>query len=73
MPALTTADRDGQADATAAAGDEQGLARKRHGCLPGAADLLASASPDDQVADRDNEDTAVISYTSGIPRSPRPP
>ena len=33
-------------------------------------DLLASAAPDDQVADRDDEDTAVILYTSGTTGHP---
>jgi len=34
-------------------------------------DLLASASPDEQVADRDDEDTAVILYTSGTTGHPK--
>src|SRR5215472_684924 len=34
-------------------------------------DLLASATADDQVADRDNEDTAVILYTSGTTGHPK--
>ena len=34
-------------------------------------DLLASADPADQVADRDNEDTAVILYTSGTTGQPK--
>jgi long-chain acyl-CoA synthetase len=34
-------------------------------------DLLASAAPDNQVADRDNEDTAVILYTSGTTGHPK--
>ncbi len=34
-------------------------------------DLLASAAPDYQVADRDNEDTAVILYTSGTTGQPK--
>src|SRR5271154_5530338 len=34
-------------------------------------DLLASATPDFQVADRDNEDTAVILYTSGTTGHPK--
>src|SRR5260370_15101845 len=34
-------------------------------------DLLASAAADDQVADRDNEDTAVILYTSGTTGHPK--
>src|ERR1700746_865111 len=34
-------------------------------------DLLASAEPDDQVVDRDNEDTAVILYTSGTTGQPK--
>ena len=33
--------------------------------------LLASAAPDYQVADRDNEDTAVILYTSGTTGHPK--
>ena len=34
-------------------------------------DLLASATPDDQVADTDDEDTAVILYTSGTTGHPK--
>src|SRR6202020_972659 len=34
-------------------------------------DLLASASPDDQVADAGDEDTAVILYTSGTTGHPK--
>ena len=34
-------------------------------------DLLASAAPDNQVAGRDNEDTAVILYTSGTTGHPK--
>jgi len=34
-------------------------------------DLLASATPDDQVADADDEDTAVILYTSGTTGHPK--
>jgi long-chain acyl-CoA synthetase len=34
-------------------------------------DLLASAAPDYQVADRDDEDTAVILYTSGTTGHPK--
>jgi long-chain acyl-CoA synthetase len=34
-------------------------------------DLLASATPDDQVVDRDDEDTAVILYTSGTTGQPK--
>src|SRR5580693_4059012 len=34
-------------------------------------DLLASAAPDDQVADTDDEDTAVILYTSGTTGHPK--
>jgi long-chain acyl-CoA synthetase len=34
-------------------------------------DLLASAAPDDQVADRDDDDTAVILYTSGTTGHPK--
>ena len=34
-------------------------------------DLLASATPDDRVADRDDEDTAVILYTSGTTGHPK--
>jgi long-chain acyl-CoA synthetase len=34
-------------------------------------DLLASAAPDEQVADRDDEDTAVILYTSGTTGHPK--
>ncbi|HEY2441708.1 MAG TPA: AMP-binding protein, partial [Streptosporangiaceae bacterium] len=34
-------------------------------------DLLACAAPDDQVADRDDEDTAVILYTSGTTGQPK--
>jgi long-chain acyl-CoA synthetase len=34
-------------------------------------ELLTSASPDDQVADRDDEDTAVILYTSGTTGHPK--
>src|SRR5260370_4582207 len=34
-------------------------------------DLLASPAPDDQVADRDNEDTAVILYTSRTTGHPK--
>ena len=34
-------------------------------------DLLASATPDDQVVGRDNEDTAVILYTSGTTGHPK--
>jgi long-chain acyl-CoA synthetase len=34
-------------------------------------DLVASASPDDGVADRDDEDTAVILYTSGTTGQPK--
>ena len=34
-------------------------------------DLLASAAPADQVADRDDEDTAVILYTSGTTGHPK--
>jgi long-chain acyl-CoA synthetase len=39
----------------------------RGGKIP---DLLASAAPDDQVADAGDEDTAVILYTSGTTPSP---
>jgi long-chain acyl-CoA synthetase len=35
------------------------------------ADLLASAAPDEQLADRGNEDTAVILYTSGTTGHPK--
>ena len=35
------------------------------------ADLLASAAPDHDVADRDGEDTAVILYTSGTTGQPK--
>src|SRR5258708_21964441 len=34
-------------------------------------DLLASAAPDDHVADRDDEDTAAILYTSGTTGQPQ--
>ena len=34
-------------------------------------DLLASAAPDDQVVGRDDEDTAVILYTSGTTGQPK--
>jgi len=34
-------------------------------------DLLASATPDHEVADRDGEDTAVILYTSGTTGEPK--
>src|SRR6201990_2080478 len=34
-------------------------------------DLLASATPDDQVAERNDEDTAVILYTSGTTGHPK--
>src|ERR1700722_2200171 len=34
-------------------------------------DLLAAATPDDQVADTDDEDTAVILYTSGTTGHPK--
>jgi long-chain acyl-CoA synthetase len=34
-------------------------------------DLLASSTPDDQVVDRDDEDTAVILYTSGTTGQPK--
>ena len=34
-------------------------------------DLLASAAPDQEVADRDSEDTAVILYTSGTTGQPK--
>jgi long-subunit acyl-CoA synthetase (AMP-forming) len=34
-------------------------------------DLLASAAPDDQVADTGDEDTAVILYTSGTTGQPK--
>jgi long-chain acyl-CoA synthetase len=34
-------------------------------------DLLASASPDEQVVDRDDDDTAVILYTSGTTGHPK--
>jgi long-chain acyl-CoA synthetase len=34
-------------------------------------DLLASAAPDYEVADRDNDDTAVILYTSGTTGQPK--
>ena len=34
-------------------------------------DLLASAAPDDQVADAGDEDTAVILYTSGTTGQPK--
>jgi acyl-CoA synthetase (AMP-forming)/AMP-acid ligase II len=34
-------------------------------------DLLASAAPDDRVAERDDEDTAVILYTSGTTGHPK--
>jgi long-chain acyl-CoA synthetase len=34
-------------------------------------DLLASAAPDDAVADADDEDTAVILYTSGTTGHPK--
>ena len=36
-------------------------------------DLLAAAIPDYEVADRDDEDTAVILYTSGTTGEPRAP
>ena len=39
--------------------------------LAGFPDLLASAAPDYQVADRDNDDTAVILYTSGTTGQPK--
>lgn len=35
------------------------------------ADLVASAAPDHRVADRDDEDTAVILYTSGTTGQPK--
>ncbi len=35
------------------------------------ADLVASAAPDRQVADRDDDDTAVILYTSGTTGQPK--
>jgi long-chain acyl-CoA synthetase len=34
-------------------------------------DLLGSAAPDDEIADRDDEDTAVILYTSGTTGQPK--
>jgi len=39
--------------------------------LAGFPDLLASVAPDYQVADRDNDDTAVILYTSGTTGQPK--